>query len=183
MEPANPGFTLISKQKIFKHCGSGCKKLIDEAPQCSVKILPPHHTEHCLILLSIQSCLETTLYTQNHTVIHVTVCISLESNFITHGRPYALIKLLTKEYIFFSLYLADDFSPVEPIDVFPPSFSFKTFKDSNILPHVLQMSLQHSDISSITQLLCKAMEINPSLAGKFHLMLNPTYRYGCIGYQ
>ena len=180
MDQANQGYTLFpSKGMIFKHCGEDCKVVTDNVPHFEVKvlpILPLGCEEKNLILLSSEGCLPSILST--YTVVQVTVCMSIESASVTYKRPIAVVQLRTTEqHVFFSAYLADDFSPTEPVHEFPPGFSFDLLKDNDIISRVLKMPLQNKGISSISHLLVKATEADASLAKYFCITLGPCDKY------
>ena len=158
MEPVNQGFTNLLGVPVII-CSDNCKAVIGNDPECNTRF--ETQDEKYLTLLSVQGYQPSVLFT--HTIIQATVCAKKESN-STCGRPYALVQLRTKEeHFFFSVYLANDFSPVEPIDDFPPGFSFKLFKESNIFTQVVQKSLQHTNISVISQLLTSRVMLTSNI--------------------
>ena len=181
MEPAKQGFTLfIPPELILLHCGVDCRAVIDQDPQCYVntqRVYEPCINENYLILLSVQGCLSSILLT--HTVIKAIVCTQLDSCTDTCGRIYALVQLRTpKQHLFFSVYLANDFSPVEPVHEFPPGFSFELFKTSNLLTNVIHMSLHKTDISAVSHLLeATATNVSNFNAGSMHLSLSQDQKY------
>ena len=165
MEPANQGYSLFpSKGVMFMHCGDDCKAIIENALQFSVKILPVlqlGHNENNLVLVSTDGCFSSVL--SAYTVVQVIICMSVETVSVEHGRPFAIIQFRTTEQHFFlSAYLADDFSPTEPVYDFPPGFSFELLKDNDIISQVVKMSLQHTEISSLGHLFMKASEVDGS---------------------
>lgn len=170
MEHANQGYTLFpSKGMMFKHCGEYCKSIIDNHSLFSLKILPvcpSSHDEKNLILLSTEGCYSSAL--SEYTIVQITICVAVDIGSINYGKACALVQLRTPEqHFFFSVYLADDFSPTAPVHEFPPGFSFALLVDSGIIPQVLEMSLQQTDIFSISCLLVKAMEVDKTLDKHF----------------
>ena len=176
MEHANQGYTLFpSKGMMFKHCGEDCKSIVDKHSLFSLKILPvdlSSHDKKNLILLSTEGCYSSVL--SEYTMVQITICLAIDIASINYGKAFALVQLRTLEqHFFFSAYLADDFSPTAPVHEFPPGFSFALLVDSGIISHVLEMSLQHTDISSISCLLVKAMEVDKMLAKHFIALCQP----------
>ena len=180
MDQANQGYAVIpgsEKFMFFLHCSEECKVMIENISQFSAKVLPVllgHvHDDgpRNLILMQSEGCFSSILC--EYTVAQVTVCISIETASVTFGKPFAVVQLRTSEqHVFFSAYLANDFSPTQPIYDFPPGFSFELLKDSDIISQVIKMSLQHSEISTISHLLMKATEIDVSLSQYFSITLS-----------
>ena len=177
MEPAKQGYTLFIPPEllILPHCGDDCKAFMDQTPQSytlTQRVHEPSTNENYLILLSVKGCLPSIL--SMLTVIEAIICVQLDGCDVTCGRAFALVQLRsTKQHFFFSVYLANDFSPVEPVDEFPSSFPFELFKTSNLLTSVINMTL---DISTISELL-QAMATNVSKGGFMHLSLNQDQKY------
>lgn len=176
MERAHPGYaTCPRKTQLFIHCSQECKAMIDSAPKFSAEIFPVllQHGEkpQNLILMQSEGCFSTSI--SEYTVAQVTICISVEAASVTFGRPFAVVQLRTlKQHIFFATYLANDFSPTEPVYDFPPAFTFKMLKDSDIISQVIKMSLHYSEISTISHLLVKVTEIDTSLSQYFTISLS-----------
>ena len=177
MDQANQGYTVTPGKKVmFLHCSEECKAMIENIPQFSTKILPGHvhvHDEGSrnLILMQSEGCFSSILC--EYTVAQVIVCISVEAASVTYGKPFAVVQLRTiKQHVFFSTYLANDFSPTQPVYDFPLGFSFELLKDSDIISQVIKMSLHHSEISTISHLLMKVTEIDASLSQYFSITLS-----------
>ena len=127
------------------------------------------------VLASIMGCLASVLST--HTVVQVYICISVERSSITYGRPYATVQLHTEEQnAFFSVYLCDDFSPAQPVEDFPPAFSFQTLIESNLLKDIFQMSLHPLEVFSFSHLLRDSTKADLTLAKMFTISCSPYER-------
>ena len=179
MEPANQGYALFpSKGVMFKHCSEDCKAIVDNAPQFLIKVNPMlifGYDVKTLILMSSEGCFSSLLST--YTVAQVVVCISIDSA-STQGRPFAIIQLRSVEQQFIlSAYLANDFSPIEPVYDIPPGFSFDSLKDNDILSHVLKIPLQNKGIYTISHLLMEAVKVDASIAQYFCITLDPRDKY------
>ena len=164
---------MFPKKKFkFMHCGENCKAVIVNYPQFSAKILPVllKHNEKLKILILMQSegCFSSIL--DDYTVAQITVCISTETSY---GKPFAVVQLRTvAQHVFFSIYLANDFSPTQPMHDFPSGFSFELLKNSGAISQILKTSLQNSEICTVSHLLVKATEIDASLIRYFSITLS-----------
>jgi len=178
MELANPAFTVLEKNLILKHCSAECKDKVSQFstklhPVCPLKQIAQSYKP--LVLASIKGCLTSVMST--HTVVQVNICISVERSSFRYRRPYATVQLHTEEQnVFFSVYLSDDFSPTEPVDDFPPDFSFQMLNESNLLKEIFQMSLHPLEVLSISHLLRGATKADFTLAKMFSISCNPYER-------
>ena len=181
MELANPRYTVLGENLILKHCSAECKAIINKVSQFSTKLYPVFplkqmaHNYRPLVLASIVGCLASMMST--HTVVKVNICLSAERSSIMYGRPYATVQLHTEEQnVLFSVYLSDDLSPTQPVDDFPPAFSFQMLIESKILTQILQKSLHPLEVSSISDLLKNAMKADFTLAKIFSISCSPYER-------
>lgn len=176
MEHANQGYTLFPyKGMMFKHCGEYCKSIVHNHSLFSLKILPvcpSSHDKKNLILLSTEGCYSSAL--SEYTIVQITICVAVDIASTNYGKAFALVQLRTPEqHFFFSAFLADDFLPTAPVHEFPPGFSFALLVDSGIVSQVLEISLHHTDIFSISCLLMKAMEVDKTLDKHFITLCTP----------
>ena len=152
--------------------------MVDEVPHFSVQVHPAHSLNpRGFILVSINGCLAS--YMSTHTIVQVSICVSMERTSIAYGRPLAIVQLRTQDqHIYFSVYLSDDFSPTESVNSFPAAFTFQMLKDSDILTQIVQMSLTPCKVFSISQLLGSggATEVGSTLAKAFCLSCSPCTR-------
>ena len=182
MKPANVGYTLRPHRESTElhHCSSECKAMVDEH-QIHLRhhsILHKGNKQLSLALISIQSCLETFMSAYTVFQVYIDLLIPQQSSILTCGRPYATIQLKThKQHLCFSVYLADDFTPVEPMYTFPADFGFQQFKESNILQQLLDKAFEGTNICSVSQLIAKSIELNPSLTTLICLTLTSHNRY------
>jgi len=181
MKPANQGYSQGVK---FKHCSMECKSIIDVIPRFHVKLLPVlplmKGQNEDVILASIAGCLKSVISTC--TVVQVSICISTEKSSITFGRPCAIVQLRTQvQHLFFSVHLSDDFSPTEPVHIFPAAFSFQMLKNSDVLTQILQSSLHPLGFFSFSQLLEHATKADPTLAKSFYLTCTKYERLAACG--
>ena len=173
MEPANQGYTLFPSEGLgLMHCSDYCKALTENAPHFVPQVLPDfklkHGEEDLLVILFSEGCYSSVL--SAYTLVQVTVCIATETASEMYGRPFVIFQLRTEEHhVIFSSYISDDFTPTEPLYKFPSLFSFEYLKGSAIVSQVLKMSLQHTEISSISCLLMKATQADASLAKYFSI--------------
>ena len=179
MEPADQAYTsVIQTEKprlMFSHCSAECKAVIENISQLSTELQPLKQVDNkCLALASITGCLASVLST--HTIIQVNIYISMERGSIMYGRPYATVHLQTQQQsVFFSVYLSDDLSPTQPVDDFPPAFSFQMLIESKHLTDIFRMSLHPLQIFSISHLLRDAI--------KADFMLTEMFSISCSSYE
>ena len=169
MERANQGYMVISHEEMFIHCSEDCKEIIKKPSQFST-VFPDlkYYNEGIqnLVLMQSEGCFASIL--SEHTVAQVMVCISVDAASMTYGRAFALVQLRTlRQHVFFSTYIANDFSPTQPVYNFPPGFSFELLKDNDFISQIVKMSLQDSEISTVSHLLTKATETDDSLSQFF----------------
>ena len=166
MEQANQGYTVIPhKEMMFMHCSEDCKAMIDKTAQFSTAfpILEYDEGNQNLILMQSEGCFSSIL--SEYTIVQLAVCISVDAASVTYGRAFAVVQLRTlKQHVLFSTYIANDFSPTQPLYNFPPGLSFELLKDNNIVSQVIKLSLQDSEISTVSHLLMKATEVDDSLS-------------------
>jgi len=111
------------------------------------------------------------------TIVQVNIGISMEKNTISYGRPYATVQVHTEEQGFlFSVYLCGDLSPIQPVDDFPPGFSFQLLHESNLLKEIFRMSLHPLEIFNISHLLRDATKADFTLADMFSISCSPCER-------
>ena len=181
MELANQAYNSIfpAEKLMFQHCSADCKAIVDKVPQFSTELHPSYPLKQMakkhLVLASIMGCLASVMST--HTIVQVNICISMERSSITYGRPYATIQLHTEEQSFlFSVYLSDDLSPTQPVDDFPPAFSFQILCESNLLKEIFRMSLHPLEVFSISDLLRDVTRADFTLAKMFSISCSPYER-------
>ena len=181
MELANPGYNsfFLTEKLIFKHCSADCKAVVDKVSKFTTELYPSYPLKQMAkkqcVLASIMGCLASVLST--YTVVQVYICISVERSSITYGRPYATVQLHTEEQnAFFSVYLCDDFSPAQPVEDFPPAFSFQTLIESNLLKDIFQMSLHPLEVFSFSHLLRDSTKADLTLAKMFTISCSPYER-------
>ena len=166
MEQANQGYTVIPHKKMmFMHCSEDCKAMIDKTAQFSTvfPVLEYDEGNQNLILMQSEGCFSSIL--SEYTIVQLAVCISVDAASVTYGRAFAVVQLRTlKQHVFFSTYIANDFSPTRPLHNFPLGLSFESLKDNNIVSQVIKLSLQDSGISTVSHLLMKATEVDDSLS-------------------
>lgn len=176
MQLANPCYTSVvpGEKLIFDYCSAECKKRFEEVSQLSTELHPANPQKQVenkyLVLASIKGCLASVMST--HTIVEVNICISMEKSSITYGRPYASVQLQIHEQrlsVLFSVYLSDDLSPTQPVDDFPPSFSFQKIGESNLLTEIFQKSLHPLEVFSIGHLLRDAAKADFTLTKKFSI--------------
>lgn len=174
MEDANQGYTLflskgLSKGLIFKHCGEDCQTIIDKAPHFSVQIFPMlihGYGEKYLVLLSSEGCFSSHL--SPYTVMHVMVCVSIESVSIAQGKPFTIVQIRSKQQqVFFAAYLSDDFSLIEPVYDYPRQESFSCDLQESTFSQIVEKSLQNKGIFSVSQLIMTAIKADASIATYF----------------
>ena len=178
---ANQGYNSVlpAEKLMFKHCSADCKAIVDNVSQFSTELYPSYPLKQMAkkhhVLASIMGCLASVMST--HTVVQVNICISMERSSITYGRPYASVQLHTEEQNFlFSVYLRDDLSPTQPVDDFPPPFSFQMLIESNLLKEIFRMSLHPLEIFSISHLLRDGTKAHFTLADVFSISCSPYER-------
>ena len=164
---------------MFNHCSPECKKSFDEVSQLSTELHPANPLKQVenkhLVLASIKGCLASVMST--HTVVQVNICISMERSSITYGRPYATVQLqIHEQNVFFSVYLSDDLSPTQPVDDFPPAFSFQKLRESNLLTEIFQKSLHPLEVFSVAHLLRDASKADFTLAKMLSISCSPYER-------
>ena len=168
--------TLPEEKLTFKHCSAECKAIVDHVSQLSTELHPANQipNKH-LVLASIIGCLASVMST--HTIVQVNICISMERSSITYGRPYATVQLqIPEQSVLFSVYLSDDLSPTQPVDDFPPAFSFQILSETNLLTEIFQVSLHPLGIFSISHLLRDATKADITLAEMFSISCSPCER-------
>ena len=181
MKLVNRAYTSIfpAEKMMFMHCSAECKAIVDSVSQLSTEIHPATLLKQIinkhLVLASIKGCLASVMST--HTVIQVSICISIERSSIMYGRPYATVQLQTQQQsVLFSVYLSDDLSPTQPVDDFPPAFSFQMLIESNLLTEIFQKSLHNLEIFSISHLLRNATKADVTLSKMFTISCSPYER-------
>ena len=178
MKLANQAYNSIfpAEKLMFKHCSAECKAIVDKVSQFSTELYPSYPLKQMTnVLASIMGCLATVMSIR--TIVQVNICISMQRNSITYGRPYATVQLHTEEQnVFFSVYLSADFSPTQPVDDFPPAFSFQILRESNLLKEIFRMSLHPLDIFSISDLLRYVTKADFTLAKMFSISCSPYER-------
>ena len=181
MELANQGYNsaLPTEKLMFQHCSAECKAIVDKVSQFSTELYPSYPLKQMakkhLVLASIMGCLASVMSTR--TILQLNICISVERSSIRYGRPYATVQLHTEEQnIFFSVYLSADFSPTQPVDDFPPAFSFQILCESNLLKETFRMSLHPLEIFSISHLLRDTTKADFTLADMFSISCSPCKR-------
>ena len=181
MELANQGYNSAfpTEKLMFQHCSAECKAVVDKVSQFSTELYPSYPLKqmakkHC-VLASIMGCLPSVMSTR--TVVQVNICISMKRSSISYGRPYATVQLHTEEQnVLFSVYLSDDLSPTQPVDDFPPDFSFQMLIESNLLKETFRMSLHPLEIFSISHLLRDATKADVTLSKMFSISCSPCER-------
>lgn len=171
--------TLPEEKLTFKHCSAECKAIVDHVSRLSTELHPANQIKQIpnkyLVLASITGCLASVMSTR--TIVQVNIGISMEKNTISYGRPYATVQVHTEEQSFlFSVYLCGDLSPIQPVDDFPPGFSFQLLHESNLLKEIFRMSLHPLEIFNISHLLRDATKADFTLADMFSISCSPCER-------
>ena len=171
--------TLPEEKLTFKHCSAKCKAIVDHVFQLSTELHPANQIKQIpnkhFVLASIIGCVASVMST--HTIVQVNICISMERSSITYGRPYATVQLqIPEQSVLFSVYLSEDLSPTQPVDDFPPAFSFQILSETNLLREIFQMSLHPLGIFSISHLLRDATKADITLAEMFSISCSPCER-------